>query len=326
VQVRQIDGTFPLPTEASLTHASAVFASIPDNSTVIVDGLAFGAMADIATREASRLRIAALLHLPLAADPSLDPVVATRLEAGERRALAAAALVVVTGAAALPILARCGVPRDRVVVVEPGTDAAPLARGSNEHPLQLLCVATLNPGKGHELLLQALSRVPHRDWRLACAGSLTRHPPTVARVRDALQSLGLSERVALVGELDETALSEHYDRADVFVLATIQETYGMAVAEALARGLPIVSTATGAIPTLVGEDAGIVVPAGDVEALGDALTRVIGDTTLRDRLRDSARRARTRLRTWEDAVGEMSSALEALAGPLRGTRPTYRRS
>ena len=82
---------------------------------------------------------------------------------------------------------------------------------------------------------------------MTCAGSLDRNPPTVVRVRAQLCERGLEDRVALVGDLDAAALGAAYDRADVFVLPTLYEGYGMAVAEALARGLPVVSTDTGAI-------------------------------------------------------------------------------
>ena len=159
-------------------------------------------------------------------------------------------------------------------------------------------MATLNPIKGYEILLEALSAVPLETWHLTCAGSLTRHPATADRVRAAIRRLELDDRVTLVGELDAVKLHECYDRADVFVLATRQETYGMAVAEALARGLPVVSTTTGAIPDLVGADAGLLVPPDDIEALAGALARVIGD----DRCaRDSprVREGAIRLRSWE---------------------------
>ena len=104
--------------------------------------------------------------------------------------------------------------------------------------------------------------LPSRDWHLTCAGSLTRHPPTVARIRAIIQERQLEEHVSLVGELDAEQIEERYDRADVFVLATLRETYGMAVAEALAHGLPVVSTSTGAIPVLVGTEAGLARLAG----------------------------------------------------------------
>ena len=310
VEVRELDGSFPYPAPEALEQAACVLAAVRSGTRVLVDGLALGAMPAVIEREASRLRIVALVHLPLSADISIDPDMSARLEAAERRALGAAALVIVTGTAALPMLAEHGITRDRVVVVEPGTARAPLARGSGGTSLQLLSVATLNPNKGHEILLQALAAVPHPCWHLTCAGSVTRHPATADRVRAAIRRFGLEERVSLVGELDDARLLDCYDGADVFVLATLQETYGMAVAEALAHGLPVVSTTTGAIPDLVGADAGLLVPPGNTEALAEALARVLDDAGLRARLAEGARCVRGRLPSWEQAVGKMAAALE----------------
>ncbi len=292
VNVLELDASFPYPTPAALEHAANALAAVAAKTVAIVDSLALGAMPDLVTREASRLRIVALVHLPLAAACDLDRDTAARFEDGERRALRAAALVIVTGSATLPLIATHQLARDRVVVVEPGTDRAPLARGSRGHRLELLSVATLNPGKGHEGLLVALSEVPHREWRLTCAGSLTRHPETTERVRTTIARLGLEERVSLAGR---------------------QETYGMAVAEALAHGLPVVATTTGAIPELVGSDAGVLVPVGDTPALVEALSRVLGDASLRARLAQGARRVRDQLPTWEEASGRFAATLNSLA-------------
>ena len=314
VEVRELDDSFPHPTLAALEQAARVLGDLPNGTSALVDGLALGAMPEVIEQAAARLRIVALVHLPLGADISLDRNAAARLEASERRALTAAALVIVTGTSTPALLARYGIARDKIVVVEPGTARAPLARGSGGMPLQLLSVATLNPNKGHEILMKALSTVSDRDWHLTCVGSLTRHPRTAERVAAAIRTLGLEDRVTLVGELDAGTLDEYYDRADVFVLATLQETYGMAVAEALARGLPVVSTTTGAIPDLVGADAGLLARPGDTEALSGALARVIGDAQLRSRLAEGARRVRDRLTDWEHACAEMSAALERLDG------------
>jgi glycosyltransferase involved in cell wall biosynthesis len=176
-----------------------------------------------------------------------------------------------------------------------------------------LSVATLNPGKGHIHLLTALAAVPSRHWQLTCAGSLTRSSATAARVEEVIRELELGDRVSLVGDLDRSALEEQYDRSDVFVLATLRETYGMAVAEALAHGLPVVSTRTGAIPELVGSDAGLVVTTGDVAGLTDALSRVIVDGDLRARLAAGARRVRPLLPTWDATITKMEAALDAIA-------------
>lgn len=129
-------------------------------------------------------------------------------------------------------------------------------------------------------------------------------------MRELTHELGLDNRVAFVGDLDADALERCYDAADAFVLATLQETYGMAVAEALAHGLPVVSTTTGAIPALVGAEAGLLAPPGDVPALADALTRAIDDGGLRARLAAGARRVREHLPTWDHAAARMTAALE----------------
>jgi glycosyltransferase involved in cell wall biosynthesis len=249
--------------------------------------------------------------LPLAAEVGLDREVAVQLAASERRALAAAALVIVTGPSTVGALASYGVDADRVALVQPGTDRAPLARGSLDRvTVHLVCVAAMSPGKGHEILVGALARLPMRNWRLTCAGNVERHPETTERVRAALTAAGLDDRVMLAGELDESALSRAYDSADGFVLATLHETYGMAVAEALARGLPVIASRTGAIAQLVEPDAGCVVAPGDAGALARALTGFLGDAGLRRRFAEGARRVRDRLPTWVDASAEMATALE----------------
>jgi glycosyltransferase involved in cell wall biosynthesis len=314
VEVRELHDGFPHPTSAAVEHAATVLGDLPSGAAVLVDGLALGAMPEVIEQAAARVRIVALVHLPLGADISLDPNTAARLEAYERRALAAAALIVVTGRSTLALLARYGMTAHKTVVVEPGTAPAPLARGSRGHSLQLLSVGTLNPIKGHEMLVEALAAARHRDWHLTCVGSLTRHPATTERIRAAIHQFGLGARVTLAGEHHPLSLDEYYDRADVFVLATRQETFGMAVSEALARGLPVVSTMTGSIPDLVGADAGLLVPPGNTAALAAALARVVGDEQLRAQLSAGARRVRDRLPDWEHACSEMAAALERLDG------------
>lgn len=311
VSVRELAGAFPRPDAASLEEAARTFSALPSGATVVVDGMALSAMPDIVERESARLHIVALVHLPIAADVGLDADTAALFEAWERRALEASRLVVVTGSAALPLLARYALPDQRVVVVEPGTHPVPLARGSGDATPHLLCVATLNVGKGHEILLRALASLgPRACWRLTCAGSITRHPATAAHLRALARELGLESLVSFAGDLDADALERCYDTADLFVLATLQETYGMSVAEALAHGLPVVSTRTGSIPALVGDDAGLLAPPGDVAAFADALSRAIADAELRARLAAGAHRVRDRLPTWDHAAARLATALE----------------
>ena len=312
VEVHSLDDSFPRPTGAALAQAAETLSSLPAGAIALIDSLAFGAMPEILERERRRVRIVALVHLPLAADAGIEEDTAARVAIAERRAMAVAAHVVVTGDATRKFIAAYGVPLSRVAVIEPGTDEAPLATGSSGPPVRLLTVATFNPGKGHEDLLRALAAVRTADWRLTCAGSVTRHPPTAVRISTMVRQRHLEDRVSIVGELDADALANLYVQSDVFALATLRETYGMAVAEALAHGLPVVSTRTGAIARLVGSDAGLLVQPGDVRGLTDALSRVICDADLRARLAAGARRVRTTLRRWDDAVAEMAATLEAV--------------
>jgi glycosyltransferase involved in cell wall biosynthesis len=316
VAVHELDAGFPNPTRPTLMHATDVFRAIPDGSLVVVDGLAFGAMPDEVTHEARRLRFVPVIHQPLGEGVGLTEEAAADLRASERRALASAALVIVTGAGTMTAMAQHGVAPDRVALVEPGTDKGRVSMGSRSDTLELLTVATVNSGKGHALLVEALAGIDRRDWHLTCAGSLDRDPAAVARVRDLLRDHHLEDRVSLVGELGGDDLEACYARADLFVLPTLSETYGMAVAEALAHGLPVISTNVGAIPQLVGDGAGMIIAAGDVHALRGALRLVMTDKGVRARFAFGARRVRQRLRSWDAAVETMAAALERI--PIDG--------
>jgi glycosyltransferase involved in cell wall biosynthesis len=313
VSVRELDDSFPRPTAAALAHAARTLGEIPDGMTVLIDGLALGAMPAEAGREARRLRLVAVVHHPLAEETGLDPAVAAELAASERQSLAVVRLVIVTSEATAVMLKKYGVDRDRIACVEPGTDRAPLATGSAGRFVQLLCVATLVPRKGHTILAAALASIRNLEWRLTCVGSLTRDPQTVDRVRAIVRAGGIEDRVRFAGEVEGAPLAAYYASGDVFVLPTFYEGYGMAVANALARGMPVISTPTGAIPRLVGAEtarpAGILVPPGDHHALALALKRVIEDRAVREHYARGARSVRDALMTWDDAAAGLAEAI-----------------
>jgi glycosyltransferase involved in cell wall biosynthesis len=312
VGVVELEGEFPRPSADAVARARRALAALPDGTIVLADGLAFGALPDVVIDESQRLRFVPVIHLPLALDVGLAPDVALALERGERVALAAASAIVVTGAGTRDTLVHYGVERDRIHVVPPGTDPAPLARGSSGRGIEVLCVATVNRGKGHAALIDALAAVPEVEWHLTCVGSLTRDHAAADELRSMIQRHALAARVALSGELRGADLSARYQESDVFALATRRETYGMAVAEALAHGLPVVSTRTGAIPELVGDEAGVLVAPEDGAAFALALGHVLRDADLRRRLAAGARAARSRLATWDAAFDTIARVLDQL--------------
>ena len=309
VRVRSLADSFPQPTAAALADAARVLAEFEDHALVLIDGLALGAMPGLVEPHRERLRLVALLHHPLALEIGLDAARASELRRLEAAALGHVRRVIVTSAATARLLDGFGVDADAIRIVEPGTDPAPAAEGSRTGPLRLLCVGTITPRKGHRLLIEALSGLRHLDWTLTCAGSLTRCPESAALLLRAVGEHGLRARVQLPGEVDEARLASLYASADLFVLPSLYEGYGMAYAEALARGLPVLGTTAGAIPDTVPADAGVLVPPGSVPALAAALERLLTYPALRRRLAEGARRARDNLPDWSGSARRFAEAL-----------------
>jgi glycosyltransferase involved in cell wall biosynthesis len=314
VEVCSLDGSFPSPGAAALTAAASALASIPDGVTLLVDGLAGGVIPAVLEREAERLRLVSLVHHPLADETGISNEKRAAFEASERRTLAVSRRVVVTSrATAARVSGLFGVAAERIAVVEPGVDRGALSSGSGSSTPELLCVATISPRKGYGTLVRALAMIADRRWHLTIIGSLERDRLSVAQLREAIRAAGLEPRVALAGEADAATISTYYRRSDLFVLATEYEGYGMVVAEALAHGLPVISTPVGAIGDLVGSDAGLLVPVGDARALADALSKALDDPDFRGRLRTGASRVRDRLHDWETASKKMADVLTRVA-------------
>ncbi|MEQ1580745.1 MAG: glycosyltransferase family 4 protein [Steroidobacteraceae bacterium] len=312
IDVHSLDGSFPFPSAAAIESARTTLAALPENRLVIVDGLAFGAMPELAEAEARRLKLVGLVHHPLALESGLTREQSEAFTTAERRALATTRAVIVTSPATSTTLRDYGVPAGHVTVVEPGTTVAPAASGSGSSTLALVCVASITARKGHDLLFDALAELKAFDWRLDCIGGTMGDSRLLGRLRDQLHRHGLLERVTFSGEGDDAMVARGYAAADLFVLPTRYEGYGMVVAEALARGLPVVSTRTGAIAELVGEQAGLIVPPGDMSALRDALRRIFSDAGLRASLREGAIAVRSRLPRWQDSARKLATLLEGV--------------
>lgn len=310
VEHRPLDARFPHPPPSALAEADALLGQIPEDTLAVVDGLAFGAMPGPAARHGRRLRLVALVHHPLAEETGLPPGLAERFRASERAALRWATGIVVTSPATASLLDGYGVQAGRVAVVAPGTDPRPAATGAVNGWLNLLCVGSITHRKGYDVLLRALATLRGHTWRLDCVGSLDRDPAEAERLRLLRDALGLRSQVYFTGALDAAALAERYRAADLFVLATRFEGYGMVFAEALAHGLPIVSTTAGAVPDTVPAAAGILVHPEDPQALASALMRLMSDATLRRRIAAHARAAGQALPDWGHAARSFARVLE----------------
>ena len=310
-----LPGRFPAPTAADIAAARAAIVSVlREGDVVLVDGLALGAMGDALSRLPAP--VVELCHHPLALEAGLAPNAAERLRMSERAALAACAHVIVTSGTTAEILARdFGVAPANITVALPGTDPVPQAAGSRgQGPVRILALGSIVPRKGFDHLIEALAGLPDLDWRLTLVGSPDRAPDHAAGVRARIAALGLEGRVELAGEITQDALERFWDGADVFVSSSLYEGYGMALAEALARGLPIVTTTGGAAADTVPDGAGLKVQPGDVAALRDALRDMIADGTLRDTLAAGAHAAGLALPRWSDTAATIADVTRRLAG------------
>ncbi len=316
VDVHSVAGSFPAADVRTGARMSAALAGLPDGGRVLVDGLALGGLPAPVRAERARLRILALVHHPLADETGLDASLRTRFAALEREALAACAGVLVTSAFTARRLEAYGVAPARVRVAFPGTDPVlPAAGPARGDPPLLLSVGSVTPRKGQRVLAAALAGLAALPWRCVCAGSLEREPDYAAGVTELTREAGLADRLRFTGECDAAELDRLYHRASLFVLPSYYEGYGMALADALARGLPVVSTTGGAIPHTVPADAGVLVAPGDEAALAGALDRLLrepGGAARRRSLAAAARRHAARLPDWQDAAGRFAEAILAL--------------
>lgn len=305
---------FPGPREATRSAAQMQLLALPAGRIIVVDGLALGVLPEAAVQLAGRNPLLALVHHPLALEWGISAEQAATLRASERAALAAVRGVVVTSAATARLVASdYAVPAERITVARPGSDPAPLAHGSRDGVLRLLSVGAVVPRKGFDVLIAALATLTDLPWRLTIAGDRTRDRDATAQLDADIARHALGDRIAVSGAVSPQRLAALYDEADLFVLASRFEGYGMAYAEAVAHGLPVIGTNAGAIPETVPPDAGLLVAPGDIAALAEALRRVIGDEGLRRRLAGAARAAAPQLPTWRHSAEIFARALEKLA-------------
>jgi glycosyltransferase involved in cell wall biosynthesis len=316
VREHAVPGSWPWPDAAAQQAVARVIGSIADGGIALVDGLIASTVPAVLVPAARRLSLVVLVHMPLG-DASHAQAVAGASER-ECAVLSAARAVVTTSSWTRGrLLERYALRPERVHVAEPGTDPAAPAPGT-AGGTKLLCVAAVIPDKGHDLLLAALAAIADLPWRCVCVGTLDRDPAFVDRLRRRAEAHGVSDRFCLTGAYPSEQLDRAYATADALVLASHAETYGMVVAEALARGLPVIATAVGGLPDALGRTAdgqrpGLLVPHDDPGALTAALRSWLRDADLRRRLRQAASERRQMLPGWPATTGRIARVLNELA-------------
>lgn len=293
-----LDGTWPLPQDTEIEAIDRALHTIAPGTPLWVDGLVWTGLGPLLPTLSRRHPCTVIVHSPLFQETGLDPTRRDWLRSTEAEALELAHRRVVTGGPAARDL------RDTfgldAILIEPGVHPAPVAPAAD--PTALLTVATVTPRKRHTLLVAALAGTVR--GRLDCAGAVDRSPETTAAVHALAASLGVADRVRLLGELDEPDLSTLFHRAGLVVQGAAYEAYGMAIAEAVARGLPVVSAPAGVLEGPC-QDAALIVQSDEPAAWTAALEAAMGPAHAR--LRTAALHARTRLPTWAQTAARFAA-------------------
>ncbi|MEV0907894.1 glycosyltransferase family 4 protein [Streptomyces hokutonensis] len=322
VHKHAVDGEWPRPGAAARAELARVLRELPDGAAVLLDGLVACGVPEIVVPEADRLGLAVLVHLPLGDETGLEAAVAAELDAKERTVLRAVSAVIGTSDWAVRrLVSHHGLAPDRVHVATPGADIAPLASGT-DGVSQLLCVAAVTPRKGQHRLIEALAAAADLPWTCTCVGGLGTDPEYVDHLRGLIEQYGLQDRLHLAGPQAGAQLDASYAAADLMVLMSYAETYGMAVTEALARGIPVLATDVGGLPEAVGRAPdggvpGILVPPEDPAALAAELRGWFGEADVRRRLKAAARGRRAALDGWATTARSLAGVLTRLPSESR---------
>ena len=315
VDVLDLGDGFPVPTaETRKTAFDLLAGAVSRSDAIVVDGLALGVLPECAEMIAGKSLLVALVHHPLYLETGHDPETTERLRRSEHLALSFADFVITTSKlTADAVEADFSVPPLKIASVEPGFDRPSTLPPFREGPhVDILSVGAVVPRKGHAELIEALSGLTVLDWTLTIVGALDRDTDYARRVSDTIESHALSDRVVLKGAVTSDELDRLFASSDVFALASDHEGFGMAYAEAILNGLPVIGTTGGAVKTTVPDDAGILIDPGDIPALRKALSDVVSQTGFRRSLAEAARRHRSRYRTWDESADCFADLLKEL--------------
>jgi glycosyltransferase involved in cell wall biosynthesis len=301
VSVVELNGRLPDPDQAAIYAARTTWAALPPDSVKLIDGLALPAFDGLPLHQ-----VTALVHHPASLEIGMPPETLDRLHATDEAMFRDLPRLVVTSDQTAELLVRnFGAPAERISIIIPGIDDLPRCAGAVGPTRRILSVGTLIPRKGHDVLLHALSRLFDLDWTLTIAGPSDRDPMHAATLRALAEELKIAHRVRFVEAVTEALWAD----SDLFALASYFEGYGVAIAEAMRRGLAVAVTNVGAVPTMVGPEAGVVCAPGDVEQISKAIRRLIFDRVLLHDMAEIAWQAGQLLPSWHEQAERLAAVL-----------------
>ena len=314
VSVLDLGNSFPRPDAKARTAANEILARLDPATPVVIDGLAYGVLPEAGIALGQTHKLIALVHHPLAFENGLPADDVKRFHDSEREALRHVRHVIVTSPSTARLLVSdYDIAMDHITVAKPGNDPVAPSRGSGAEAVHLLAVGSIVPRKGYDVLVAALSGLKDLSWRLSIVGDPTRDPDCSKTLDRDIDRFDLRSRIDRLGAVSQQTLATLYDRTDLFVLPSRFEGYGMAFADAIAFGIPVIAARAGAVPETLPAQASILVPPDDVSSLASVLRRLIENKAERDALRAQACAAAQALPTWRESADIVVRAIGTIA-------------
>ena len=313
VKLVSLEGNYPFPSEADKTSAIKAISNFPYGDIAVVDGLLGGVSPDFLKALSKHMPVVALIHHPLCLENGLDNTTAKMLEASERKGLEFVSSIITTSdTTAQTAQSLFGFDTSNIHSVPPGVDRVAKSKGSGSNTVHLLCIGSVIARKGHKYLIQALAKLKHLNWKLDCYGNTEFDPELFTEITQLIADEGLSQKIKFHGTVSDKRLEEAYHMADIFVLPSLYEGYGMVYAEAIIRGIPVIGTTAGAIPKTVPKTCGILVEPENIKMLTDALNQLITDKKIRLEFAEGARKSEPNFPTWEGSAHKFAHILRKL--------------
>jgi glycosyltransferase involved in cell wall biosynthesis len=319
VTVRAVTGTWPHPDDGARRALDRALRAVPAESPVLVDGLVASGAADLVLDATERVPVVPLVHMPF------GPVEPALAEAERTMLTRVPAVVATSDWTRTWLVSAAGVPGEKVIVAAPGADPAEVTE-PDPAGTRLICVAAVTRAKGYDVLLAALTdlaatpELAESGWRCSWVGRLDVDARFARAIRRDVRDRELSGRVHFTGPLGDAELAAEYRSADLLLLPSRSETWGLVVTEALARAVPVLASDVGGVPEALGRTAdgrrpGALVPVGDAAALAGSLRQWLTDASLRRRWRAAARDRRGALPGRERTANTQADALALATGP-----------
>lgn len=256
-----------------------------------------------------RFRVVSIFHHSSAIEDAANGEAVDR--GPERAGLAVCDAVVVTSQETRAYLQdHYAVQPERVVVAVPGVDRVPRTPAQTAGEPLILSVGAVIPRKRYDYLLDIAAHLPKTGWRWTMVGDPARHPDYVEQLRCRIDVLGLSDRVQLAGAVSDTQLDTLWQEAALFAAGSLYEGYGIAVAEALRHGVPVVTTASGAVAGWAGEGV-VLAPSDDAGTFAARIAALLADEDARRGLADAAWRFGSGLPDWREAFAGIAARIES---------------